>query len=536
MRYKYSSEDVERIIKAVPNEPSEEIQEDVRSRMHQTVLIYRSSYIINPLTEHREQKALVKCIECQQEYYLDCSKISGCSRSYLATSDPIAFFDETDKQYKSSYDTCYCQECGANGYAMHISRLRYGAKVQDYDFYTFENVEGCFAILAWRMRKTAEKDGRVVYRCVRRFGQVYINKPESLSGMTTVYPQGSAYYDSWRHIKKYKTLHDILYPSCFKYFDRNVLYSTNMCNSGFEEYINLKIDDYLPFEYLYLYMKYPSVENLVRQGAGKVVSDVLSKCFSSGYNYWGREFWGFDYRKAADLICWDKKSPSSMLGLNKTEFKFLKNEGLKIISFYLEIKNNYCVRLDLTLLDVAKNLSMSSVLHVLKSEFTRGFLKPVHFLNYMAKQRLLKDGYSAKVDCSFYLDYIDYVIEFYGEVSESLLYPKDLVLAHDMFVLRVEEKINADIDNAIRQVAKNNSVYSYVNEDLGLMIVPCGSHSEIIKEGKLLSHCVARYAKSYSEGKTNIFFIRHIDTPEIPFYTLEFDGSGTVQNRGYKNC
>lgn len=72
----------------------------------------------------------------------------------------------------------------------------------------------------------------------------------------------------------------------------------------------------------------------------------------------------------------------------------------------------------------------------------------------------------------------------------------------------------------------------------GLLIRPCQTEAELIREGKDLHHCVASYAKRHAEGKTAILFIRQAAEPDMPFFTLEFDEkTKTVrQNRGLRNC
>ena len=67
------------------------------------------------------------------------------------------------------------------------------------------------------------------------------------------------------------------------------------------------------------------------------------------------------------------------------------------------------------------------------------------------------------------------------------------------------------------------------------MIRPCRDEAELINEGKTLKHCVASYAKRHASGTTSIFFIRHIDRPDKPYYTLEWTGRVIVQDHGYKN-
>ncbi|MBR6603069.1 MAG: PcfJ domain-containing protein, partial [Clostridia bacterium] len=77
---------------------------------------------------------------------------------------------------------------------------------------------------------------------------------------------------------------------------------------------------------------------------------------------------------------------------------------------------------------------------------------------------------------------------------------------------------------------------SYSSEALGLLIRPAASQAELITEGKILHHCVAGYAANHANGKTSIFFIRHISDPEMPFFTLEYKNGKVEQNRGEHNC
>lgn len=94
------------------------------------------------------------------------------------------------------------------------------------------------------------------------------------------------------------------------------------------------------------------------------------------------------------------------------------------------------------------------------------------------------------------------------------------------------------VGEQLKDMAKRSEVTAELllaDEETGLMIRPCATHGEIIKEGKILIHCVATYAKSYAEGKTSIFFIRKISEPDIPYYTLEFKNGKVAQNRGLRN-
>lgn len=48
--------------------------------------------------------------------------------------------------------------------------------------------------------------------------------------------------------------------------------------------------------------------------------------------------------------------------------------------------------------------------------------------------------------------------------------------------------------------------------------------SEIVREGSSLGHCVGGYTDRHLRGETTILFLRHKDTPNTSFYTIEVHG------------
>lgn len=62
------------------------------------------------------------------------------------------------------------------------------------------------------------------------------------------------------------------------------------------------------------------------------------------------------------------------------------------------------------------------------------------------------------------------------------------------------------------------------------------SGEEIKEEGRTLHHCVGTYVERVARGETMILFIRRIEKPAEPFYTMEFRDGKVVQCRGKHNC
>jgi len=60
---------------------------------------------------------------------------------------------------------------------------------------------------------------------------------------------------------------------------------------------------------------------------------------------------------------------------------------------------------------------------------------------------------------------------------------------------------------------------------------------DLVKEGRVLNHCVGSYVDSVSNGNEYILFLRKNDNVDIPFYTIDVTPDGKVrQIHGKGNC
>ena len=119
--------------------------------------------------------------------------------------------------------------------------------------------------------------------------------------------------------------------------------------------------------------------------------------------------------------------------------------------------------------------------------------------------------------------------------DSAVLMPSNLHRAHQnttkQIKLKADELLNRQIAEAAQKRRKFNFNYG------SLFCRPAANTDELIAEGTALSHCVGTYADKYAKAKTHIIFIRRVDAPDKPFYTMEvgtdFD---VVQVRGLRNC
>lgn len=137
-----------------------------------------------------------------------------------------------------------------------------------------------------------------------------------------------------------------------------------------------------------------------------------------------------------------------------------------------------------------------------------------------------------------YRDWIDYLHMCeklqYDMKNTFVLFPKDLKQAHDGVTKLIKYKKDKTYDKAIKlRSTELESLYSFSDERFGICI-PKNS-KQILNESNSLHHCVKNYISSMAEGKTVILFVRKLDSPHKPFYTLEVKDGEIVQCRGYRN-
>ena len=232
--------------------------------------------------------------------------------------------------------------------------------------------------------------------------------------------------------------------------------------------------------------------------------------------------------------------PHRMLGIEKDELARAKRWSLNTLLLYKAAKRIAGIKL------TPEQIKQLSLLQIRANQFESFFEytdhhghKPniVRTLNYLYRERQKAEvGKKFLIDLQYLTDYWNALHKVNGNMDPALLYPKNLIKAHDDMNDKVREKANLELDMNIRKYSQENEYLSFCDEETGLTIFPAPSHQALIDEGKTLHHCVATYAKSVSEGKTLILFIRKTAEPETPYFTLEFRNGNVAQNRGMRNC
>lgn len=134
-----------------------------------------------------------------------------------------------------------------------------------------------------------------------------------------------------------------------------------------------------------------------------------------------------------------------------------------------------------------------------------------------------------------YRDYLRECEQLHFDLHDrEILFPKDLVAAHDRTMEQVEfEKNKADQEKFQKAVEK---LEKFAWSEGEFFIRPAREQMELTAEGKALHHCVGGYIKRMAEGETAIFFLRKVSEPDKPFYTLELQKKRVIQCRTEHNA
>ena len=272
-------------------------------------------------------------------------------------------------------------------------------------------------------------------------------------------------------------------------------------------------DPYDAVGYLTNFLKYPAIEILEKAGLDRLVEERAGGAGCRAINWWGKDL-------------------RTVLRLNFEEIRQLKEQEE---SFSLLVKYKELHRKGIPVsFDEAAFMDNYENSNALEKLIAYG-VDCLKTIRYMVEQNARYDRYN---NLSDYEDYIRFCSLLRMDLSNRrILRPKDFVEAHDRLE-RVAAEIGEDIDvlafcDTQRRLTGMESPFALD----GFLIRPAAEPEELTRESAALGHCVRTYKDRVCRGGTSILFVRRMDEPETPFYTLELDCRGhIVQCRGKGNC
>lgn len=267
------------------------------------------------------------------------------------------------------------------------------------------------------------------------------------------------------------------------------------------------IDQHI-IKYLCEVCKHPNIEYLFKTGFGFIIEDKIAYRHMSGLR-----------------LNWKQNDVKKMLKLNKVEMDELADTDSQTLSNYYRMRKLDPVMDPAERAVYARKVEDIDVLEYILSKTDLSLRKALY---YKEKHKMpLRD----------WKDYIDQCETLqYDLKDESISRPRDFYEAHERLSRVIETMANEKKQRLFDLTNQKRVDMQYTDEELGLMIVLPTSINDIVREGKLQNHCVGGYADRHAEGKLHILFLRKIDEPHTPYYTMEVNTKGNiVQCRGYAN-
>lgn len=244
-------------------------------------------------------------------------------------------------------------------------------------------------------------------------------------------------------------------------------------------------------------------------------------------------------KKKIREVNWSEKNPCKAFGLSKQELReFIAINGSgRELRWHRKFKESGNPVSFLELDKAKRSVPGHELEDFLKACTTGCGVKPEKALRYLQsqadKQKISRNGALIQ-----WKDYVE-AAKFCGfDLSTQIaLMPKKLKEAHDGAVeteaqMRHEAELASDSDYQKRY---NSLMKRYGFENDEFFIRAPSSSREIVEEGKVLNHCVGRYAGKHAAGRTTILFMRRKREPFTPAWTIEMRGETMVQIQGKGN-
>lgn len=317
------------------------------------------------------------------------------------------------------------------------------------------------------------------------------------------------------------------YSDCSRIFER-------MAADGFLEDYNMIMrwsKDYAgPLEYLYKGRFYRLAKDMVDNISG----------YNGSYCGKGLDPFGEDIHEIFGLENWQRINRIRDMDGGEKELRWLQEEEESGEKISQETLKWMC----------AYKISPRDI------EFIRDLMRPQQVMNYLIRQK--EESYPSlgyKETLEQYADYISMSQAAQKNLADPMVYrPRELKRRHDELIAyrqkaQILKNLDKDPEKAAEYAAQMNQKFpgaeealteareKYTYQSEKYMVMVPETLMDIVREGNALHHCAGsseRYFERLMSRETCICFLRRVDEPQIPYYTIEVEPNGTVrQSRTY---
>lgn len=283
---------------------------------------------------------------------------------------------------------------------------------------------------------------------------------------------------------------------------------------------------------LSIYARYPSAEYIYKSGLGEY---IYNKVFN----------WSTYIRPN-----WRAKSAAGFLRLTPQDvdklraWKCLNVEGIAIYHKIKQWRNN--PKKDE--LEIVGRVFMASELYYKSRYITNSLMTTdpdiVKIARYIKRQA---EKYEEQISAAYYIKY-KHLLKDYWDMclredmsleDDYYRYPKNLEERHDALSNEIaarkaeeeEKRIKHEQEYFTKELLPKLQKFDYRDEHY--IIRALRSYQEMVQEGHRMKNCIgSNYAAKAIEGKTKLFTMRHADSPDEVYISLEL----SVDNKSIVQC
>ena len=271
--------------------------------------------------------------------------------------------------------------------------------------------------------------------------------------------------------------------------------------------------------YLAEYTRRPQMEFLVKLGFHQVVSDLV-----------------LQGKAHKDILNWSAQNPADFFRLSKADFRLFRESEYN----FEELKGFPALRRQGRVKDFAEFVWLSKSWGCGFS-LVRNGATLAHISLTRAARYLRSLDMNPAVAAQLWADYLDAAGKLKYDLSrDDVRMPNNLVDRHDLAVAAAQ----AEEDEKVRKryAARYRRLVERFEFSLdGLSVVVPKGIQDIVREGKILRHCVGGYAERHVSGTVTILFLRKGSAPGVPYVTIELSAENNCrelsirQIHGYRN-
>lgn len=479
---------------------------------------------------------------------------SYCKEHYIYELPRTFSNDEIDFLNSKHNDTAVCPKCGVSAYIKNIGKIKSGESLWEQQRVVVTEVISTKTVLLKCYYATKEyklpwygrpEKERFLTPCEIQLSAVYLLRPgKAVKARLDGYGWGSWGEPHWSIYKRHGEPFVAMFggDTSYTFIGLEKLQKTFLKYAAYKDYKNIFYpcpnNPYAQTSYnACVFFSYsaelPALEVVTKLGWAEVVKDVI-------------------YRHSLNnrLINWQALKPWEIFRLPKEEYKVFEKYCMKSETAQYSYKTVLKIYRDLQKLRIKGGMNRAC----LWTDITGGLyrwketvlpklkngMNLTHLENYLQKQKTKKQSLSnVLIEWGDYLRMAEQLQ--YDLTQEVVIFPKKLKNAHDtaeknLRLIREQQlqKEREELRKKAEPIIKGyEKKYAYSNGEYSIILPTCAE--DIIREGKLMHHCVGGYADRHFNGILCICFLRKNSEIDKPYYTIEMRDKTLGQIQGAHN-